>query len=160
MWRFLVISTYVSTNLAAKHADYYRCRCWPLFMHSVYRFCMEWLFISWNLCRAFFKVPRIGLIEVGRLGQHLDVSTKDPFHSPGGVGIRSPARNRTQAALVRDRRDSNRPPEHVKVHNTLIQNSAVRWFTCHSAKRQKRSVSLVLDIHHHFYFHILGTSRR
>ena len=59
-------------------------------------------------CCGIFKVPHIGLVEVRRLGQQLNVPTQGwrvvqagdirPFTS--GAGIRSPARNRIQATLV------------------------------------------------------------
>ena len=65
----------------------------------------------WEVCE-FFKVPRIGLVKVGRLDQRLNVPTqgrrvaqtdRNKALLTYGTGITSPAWNGIRAALVRDR---------------------------------------------------------
>ena len=78
-------------------------------------------------CCGISKVPRIGLVEVGRPGQRLKAPTQGQRVVQTGderpfltycTGVRSPAGNRTQATLVRGRRATNRSPEHQVMYNS------------------------------------------
>ena len=104
-----------------------------------------------------FKVPRIGLVNVGRLGQRLNVSTQGRRVAQTGderrhFSLTAPGSDpqpgiRTQATLVRGRHATNRSPEHLNLGficvYLILENITTKIA---AAKEQVKQLDIVLHL--------------